>query len=194
MGCRVLDYLILTHYDADHVNGVETLLARMEVDTLLVPDVADDAGMQEAILSAAREAGTAVEFIRTETCCTLGESTLAIYPPLGTGEDNEQGLAILCSHEEWDLLITGDMDSATEELLVETYDLPDLEALVAGHHGSKNSSSWDMLRTLTPEIALISVGDNSYGHPTDEALRRIVLAGAKVYRTDLQGNIYIFVN
>ena len=66
--------------------------------------------------------------------------------------------------------------------------------MVAGHHGSKNSSSWDMLRALTPEIALISVGDNSYGHPTDEALRRIVLAGAKVYRTDLQGNIYIFVN
>lgn len=194
MGCRVLDYLILTHYDADHVNGVETLLARMEVDTLLVPDVADDAGMQEAILSAAREAGTAVELIRAEDRRTLGESALTIYPPLGTGEDNEQGLAILCSREEWDLLITGDMDSATEELLVETYDLPDLEALVAGHHGSKNSSSWDMLRALTPEIALVSVGDNSYGHPTDEALRRIVLAGAKVYRTDLQGNIYIFVN
>lgn len=194
MGCRRLDYLILTHYDEDHVNGVETLLARIEVDTLLVPDVTDDAGMRKTVIAAAQEAGTAVEFIRAETRCTLGESVLTIYPPLGTGEDNEQGLAVLCSREDWDLLITGDMDASTEELLVETYALPDLEALVVGHHGSKNASSWDMLRALTPEIALISVGDNSYGHPTDEALRRIVLAGAKVYRTDLQGNIYIFVN
>ena len=194
MGCRELDYLVLTHYDSDHVDGVETLLARMKVDTLLVPDVEDDAGMRENILASAREAGTSVEFVRTETRCALGESRLTIYPPLGDGTDNERGLAMLCSHEDWDLLVTGDMDSATEKLLLETYDLPDLEVLVAGHHGSRGSSSWDFLRAVMPETALISVGSNSYGHPTDEALRRLVLAGAKVYRTDLQGNIYIFVN
>lgn len=86
------------------------------------------------------------------------------------------------------------MDSNTEEQLLSTYDLPDLEALVVGHHGSKYSTSEALLSTLTPELAFISVGDNSYGHPSDQALWRLVQAGAAIYRTDLQGTIHLTVN
>ena len=103
-------------------------------------------------------------------------------------------MSILCSSGDFDLLITGDMDSNTEEQLLSTYDLPDLEALVVGHHGSKYSTSEALLSTLTPELALISVGDNSYGHPSDQALWRLVQAGAAIYRTDLQGTIHLTVN
>lgn len=86
------------------------------------------------------------------------------------------------------------MDSATEELLLSTYSLPDLEALVVGHHGSKYSTSEDLLSALTPELAIISVGDNSYGHPSDQALWRLVQAGAVIYRTDLQGTIHLTID
>ena len=108
--------------------------------------------------------------------------------------NEELGLTILCSLGNFDTLITGDMDAKTETKLVETYDLPDIEVLLVGHHGSKYSTGTTLLESVTPEAGVISVGDNSYGHPTEEALLRLTDAGMTVYRTDMQGNILITVD
>ena len=83
--------------------------------------------------------------------------------------------------------------TATEKKLIEQYPLPDIELLVVSHHGSKHSSTTEFLETLQPETAVISVGDNSYGHPSNEALLRLVAAGCEIYRTDLQGNVLLTV-
>ena len=99
----------------------------------------------------------------------------------------------MCSAGDYDALITGDMAGSTEKLLVERYSMPDIELLIVGHHGSKYSSTTDFLDALQPETAVISVGDNHYGHPTREALLRLVAAGCEIYRTDLQGNILLTV-
>ena len=101
---------------------------------------------------------------------------------------------MLASLGETDLLITGDMDAGTERDLLTAYgDLPDLEYLVAGHHGSRTSTSADLLDALTPETVLISVGSNSYGHPTEETLRRLAERKCAVYRTDLHGTIHLSI-
>lgn len=194
MGCRELDYLILTHYDSDHVNGVTGLLARMKVETLLLPSGADDSGMQGTLLGAAEASGVSVRFVAGEETICLGDAELTLFPPLGESEeDNERGLSLLAAAGEKELLITGDMDSATERKLLETYDLPDIEALVVGHHGSKYSTSNELLNALTPETAIISVGSNTYGHPADETMRRLAEHGCVIYRTDLQGYIHLFL-
>lgn len=86
------------------------------------------------------------------------------------------------------------MDGATERKLLETYGLPDIEALVVGHHGSKYSTSDRLLDALTPETAVISVGANSYGHPADETLRRLAEHGCAIYRTDRQGGVHLSLN
>jgi len=70
----------------------------------------------------------------------------------------------------------------------------DVEYLVAGHHGSKNSTSNDLLDVLAPEAALISVGSNSYGHPAEETLRRLAEQDCTVYRTDAHGDIRLSWN
>ena len=194
MGCRRLNWLVLTHYDKDHVSGVTGLLARMKVDTLLVPEAEDDAGLQGAVLSAAREHGTEVRFITEEERLDFGRGTLTILPSLGDTGDNERGLAILASSGDKDFLITGDMNSVTEAKLLESYDLPDIEGLVAGHHGSKYATSQALLEALTPETACISVGSNSYGHPTEETLLRLARQGCDIYRTDLHGTIHLAWN
>ena len=194
MGCKRLDYLLLTHYDQDHVSGVPGLLERLEVDTLLVPEGEDDAGLQNTVLSAAEAHGVRVRFVRSEERLDFGRGTLAVYPPLGAAGDNERGLAILASAGENDFLITGDMDAATEGTLLETYDLPDIEALVAGHHGSKYATSQALLEALKPETACVSVGSNRYGHPADETLLRLARQGCDIYRTDLHGTIHLAWN
>ena len=194
MGCGTLDYLILTHYDYDHVSGVEKLLSRVRVGTLLLPDVEDDAGMRLRVELAAASHGAEIRYVEAETDFPLGESGLTVYPPAAEGGDNERCLAILCTRGDYDLLITGDMDMAAERQLIATYGLPDIETLVVGHHGSRSSTSEELLEALTPETAVISVGDNSYGHPAEDALRRLVLSDVEIFRTDKQGTVHLSVN
>lgn len=193
MGCKKLDYLVLSHYDYDHVSGVAELMNRLRVEALLVPDYWDDADLRSWVMETAADHGAAVEFVTEEETRTLGNSVLTLYPPLGCDNDNDHGLTLLCSAGEFDLLITGDMDAKTEEKLISAYPLPDIEALIVGHHGSKYSTGEELLDAVKPEIGIVSVGRNSYGHPSEEALRRLVRAGVSVYRTDKQGNIHIFV-
>ena len=193
MGCLKLDRLILTHYDSDHINGVRSLLARIDVDTLLVPELTED-GLGGVILELAKARGITVKTVTEKTDLSMGRAVLTLLPPVGEGEDNEHGLSVLASAGDKDILITGDMDMATERILLQTCALPDIEVLVAGHHGSKHSTSNDLLDALTPEITCISVGSNSYGHPADETMRRLAEHGCTIYRTDMQGSIHLSLN
>lgn len=193
-GCSELQYLLLTHYDYDHVCGVMDLFSRVEVDRLVVPDTEDDSGLRDVVLTSAEQHGVPVEFVTKKTTARLGDATLTTYPPLGKEGDNERGLTFLCTAGDYDFLVTGDMDSTTERELLAAYSLPDIEAMMVGHHGSKYSTSEDLLKALKPEIGIISVGSNSYGHPADQTLRRLEAAGVTIYRTDLQGTIHLCVN
>ena len=195
MGCRTLDYLLLTHYDADHVNGLEELLSRISVETLLLPDTADDSGARAWVEALAADNDVTVRFVTAAETLPLGAGTLTVYPPLGTGEDdNERGLSLTASCGDFGLLVTGDMSAAAETVLAETYDLSGTDVLVAGHHGSKYSTSQALLEAAQPETAVISVGSNSYGHPSVEALRRLTAAGVTICRTDLQGTVRLSWN
>ena len=195
MGHRKLDYLVLTHYDSDHVNGVTGLLSRMKVKTVLLPSAEDEDGLKTQILAAAEKHGAEVRLINKVEVLPLGSAELTVFPPVrADGEDNEHGLSVLAVLDERELLITGDMDTPTEKILLQTYELPDIEVLVAGHHGSKNATSAALLDALKPETVCISAGENNYGHPADAMLRRLAERACSVYRTDLHGNIRISWN
>lgn len=195
MGCHRLDYLLLTHYDYDHVSGVKALMARIPVETLLIPACSDDAGLRDIVLTTAKTYGTEIHEVTQPEEYPFGQAELTVFPPLGEDGDNERGLTCLAAVGDQEVLVTGDMGSATEEKLLETYPLPDIEVLVVGHHGSKFSTSDEFLEALRPEYAVISAGrNNPYGHPADETLWRLADHGCVVYRTDLQGNIYFSIN
>lgn len=194
MGCRTLDYLILTHYDSDHISGAVKLLEHIPVSRLLVPELPEAGSQGTAVLAAAEANGTEVQVLTEAAAIDFGQALLTVYPPVSDRGDNERGLSLLASAGENDLLITGDMDAATERKLLAAYGLPDIEVLVAGHHGSKYSTSNDLLDALRPETACISVGDNSYGHPAEETMRRLAEHGCTVYRTDMHGNIHLSLN
>lgn len=190
MGCRRVDRVILTHFDDDHINGVEHLLARMGAETLTIPKAEGGAAL-DRLLELAERYGMDVETVTEETHLPFGNGELTIFPPLGVSGSNELGLTVLASAGEHDFLITGDMERATEEKLIETYELPELDVLMAGHHGSKNSTSKELLDAVTPGTVIISVGSNSYGHPAEDTLRRLARAGCDIYRTDRHGTVYL---
>lgn len=195
MGVRELSAVVVTHYHADHTNGLYEVLRRIPVQTIYLPDIEDEYGVRERLVSLAEEKGAQVTYVTKETADTLGDTVLTIYPPVQSGGDlNELGLTALASAGGFDLLITGDMSGSTEKKLVETYALPDIEVLVVSHHGSRYSSNIRFLKSVTPEAAVISVGDNNYGHPSEETLQRLLAVGADIWRTDQQGTIRITVN
>ena len=194
-GIRRLSAVIVTHYHADHTNGLTEVLTRLPVDTLYLPDIEDEYGVRDHLVSLAAHQGADVVFVTEPTRIALGEAVLTVYPPLlTTGDLNEQGLTALATAGDFDLLITGDMAGQTEQLLAQTYPLPDVEVLVVSHHGSRYSSDESFLRAITPDNAVISVGDNRYGHPAEETLRRLQAVGATVWRTDQQGSIRIVID
>jgi len=194
MGIDQLSAVVVSHYHADHTNGLAELLLRVPVETLYLPDIEDEYGVRDRLLDMAQKYGIAVVYVENVMDAPLGESGLRIYPPLGEGDLNEQGLTVLGRAGDFEVLITGDMAASTEKKLIECYDLPDIELLVVSHHGSRYSSNQQFLESVSPETAVISVGDNSYGHPSDAVLAKLADLGIKVYRTDLQGNILLTVH
>jgi competence protein ComEC len=184
-GLSHIDLLILTHYDSDHTNGVTELLGRVTVDALLLPEGDPD----EDIISAANAQGIDLYTIQDTLDISLSACSMQVFPPVLQDQDNESCLSLVCQAEDLSILVTGDMDQYAEAALLMAQDIPDIDILVAGHHGSKTSTSQALLNVALPEIAVISVGANSYGHPAQETLDRLSSMGAEVYRTDQNGTI-----
>ena len=193
---RAVDYVVLSHYHDDHCNGLPVLLSRITVRNLILPDIEQGDPLRAEVLDLAKQYSIPVTFVYTVQTIPLGDAALTVYPPVAEdGEMNEECISVLCSTGSFDALFTGDMDANSEYLLIATHSLPDVEVLMAGHHGSRYSAGGDLLAEVKPETALISCArNNSYGHPHEETLYRLTDAGAAVYRTDLQGNIHITVN
>jgi competence protein ComEC len=185
--------LVLTHFHSDHVSGVIELLSRMRVGALVIPSTEEEPenGAAFDIISLARERQTDIIVVETPMSFTLGDAEIYVYPPVGAVGENERGLTILCTDGEFDALITGDMDDRSERRLLDTYDLPDIEVLIAGHHGSKYATTDELLETTRPEVAIISVGRNTYGHPAAQTLEKLQSNGIAVYRTDETGNVTV---
>ena len=191
LGIVRLDLLVLTHYDSDHTNGVAQLLERMPVEAIMGPDIEDDTDNRTELEALAQAHDVPMDTVRADTTESFGQAQAQIFAPVSVESDNDASLSVLASAGDFDVLITGDMESKVEEALSEEQHLSDVEVLVVGHHGSRYSTSTEFLTEITPQVAVISVGDNSYGHPTQDVLDRLAAVEVEVYRTDLNGTVTI---
>ncbi len=189
LGRSRLDALVLTHLDDDHFNGVAQLFWRTEIAAVYLPLSGAQPEALTRLMELAEQEGAALCFVTDTVTLAMGDARFTLYPPLGGGASNEEGLFVLCSCGEFDALITGDADSFVENMLLKYYPIPDLELLLVGHHGSRRSTSEALLAATRPELAVISVGYNSYGHPADEVLARLDAWQVRTYRTDLHGPV-----
>ena len=190
-GRRQVDALVLTHLHSDHVNGARELLSRCRVETLYLPKDEESIHYPE-ILSAAQAAGTEIVFVTDSLRVTAGEMQLTLLSPLKQidGDNpNEMSLFVLAGQGDTDVVITGDAYALQEKAALRRMDWPDIEILVVGHHGSDTSTCPEFLEALRPDAAVISVGYNEYGHPSEEILSRLYGYGIDVYRTDEQGTV-----
>ena len=178
-GIRSLDGIIVTHADRDHAGALENLLTRIPTDWVLYPST--------ETLSVT---GTECIPVSDDLEITCGDAKITIFGPTFARESNENSLCVLFCTEKCDILITGDRSGFGERMLLRQAELPDVDVLIAGHHGSKNSTSKELLEAVKPETVIISAGaDNPYGHPAKELLQRLQEFGCEIYRTDENGTI-----
>lgn len=194
MGRGKLDALILTHLDEDHFNGVERLLERVVVEQVVAPISAKGEESAQQLETWLEERDIPLQWVAEETQLPVEGMEVTLFPPLGTGTTNEEGLFALCTVKEFDVLITGDADSYVEDMLVKYFTIPNIELLVVGHHGARDSTGMKLLGWARPELGIISVGeDNTYGHPNQETLERLRRSGVEVHRTDQEGTVTVAV-
>lgn len=191
-GIDNIELLLLTHLHADHANGVVRLMETVKVDKIIMPiDPEDDDGLLNAVLDSAEKQASDVLFLSKDISFSVGDISLRVFAPPEIGDINERCISAVVSIEDYDMLVTGDSPKSVERGLVGNYDLSGIELYIAGHHGSRYSSCGELLKELGGETAIISVGYNTYGHPTYETLERLDVYGYNIYRTDLNGTIEI---
>ena len=189
-GRKRVDLLLLSHLHADHANGAVRLMEMLPVDTLVLPAEEENTnGLYGEILSCARRRGTEIRFLSQDADLSCGRLRMRVYAPTDSGEKNERCLIARLSVGETDLLTTADATGKRERDLAAQEDLSGTEILVVGHHGSKNASTSELLRSIGGRLAVISVGYNRYGHPTQQTLKRLADCGYTVLRTDRDGTI-----
>ncbi|HEX2217958.1 MAG TPA: DNA internalization-related competence protein ComEC/Rec2 [Gemmatimonadales bacterium] len=193
-GTRALAAVVVSHAHADHMGGVPALLRRFPVGLVLEPGspVAEPAyGALLAALDSMRipwHPGRAGERFTID-----GVRFTVLHPGPDWeewGEDvNEDSLVILVEFGEFEALFTGDAGFPAEVALRRS--LPQVDLLKVGHHGSRGSTGEELLDSLRPLAAVISVGRNDYGHPSPATLSRLEARRVPVLRTDEDGNISV---
>ncbi len=201
-GIRSLDYVVITHADADHVNGITYLMEQGDehgtrIGCLVLPWCAREYDAYQELISLAAQKQIQVRYVKTGDAIDVeGLSLQCLSPDTGAipKDINDQSVVLLAQYPDFRMLLTGDISSDTEQQLVQCKGMQDgaVDVLKVAHHGSGYSSSQDFLQWMLPRIALISCGrQNRYGHPHAEALSRLHAAGARIYRTDMQGAVTI---
>lgn len=162
------------------------MAGRIDIEHVYLPLTEDADGCLQPVLDAVPEQTP----IDSELTIAFGDAQIRLFPAKDAGSGNDSCASVLFQRLKCDTLITGDLSADAERQLLKDHDLPDLEVLIVGHHGSKYSTCEELLSATAPDVAIISVGaDNSYGHPTNQVLERLKNAGCAVYRTDLHGSI-----
>jgi|GEM_PF-607677 len=193
-GIKKLDMVIVTHYDADHALGVRDVLINRDVSLLAIPTVKTDNELALNIMKQASVECVPVVVLKEGDLLQFGEVKFLVLNPSRKGyslSSNNNSIVLKVVYRDFTMLLTGDLEKDGEyRLIKEGYDLRS-SILKLGHHGSGGSSSSPFLREVCPLEAVVSVGRNKYGHPSEALLNRINQMGIRTWRTDKQGAIII---
>jgi competence protein ComEC len=189
---RSVDVVVATHLDADHIGGFSEILARYDVSMILVAERRGEDAL--AFWDAVEAEGAEVVYVEAPMRVTLEEEVvleiLSPLPALAGAADNERSIVAKLVYRDDSFLLTGDMEKRAEyALLASGLDLS-ADVLKVAHHGSNSSTTPAFLAAVAPRLAVVQVGENSYGHPHPDVLAR--LAGITVLRNDENGTISLY--
>ena len=198
-----LDYVIISHFDTDHVGGILTVLEELDVKKVIIGKQYEICDNYKEFLKIIRQKDILVKQVQKGDKINIEKNVQikVLFPKEKMIEENSlnnNSLVFKLMHKDFSVLFTGDIEKIAEERIVKLYSKSEIlksTILKVAHHGSKTSSTQEFLGLVQPKIALIGVGKNNlYGHPNDDVIERLKNINAKIYRTDNDGEIMIDVN
>ncbi len=189
---RTIELLILTHPDHDHLFGLLEVLKRYKVENILWTGVVKDTAEYEEWKRLIKEEGANIIIAELGQKINLGQDIyLSVLHPFENLEGkqvkdfNDTSIVVKLVFNDKSFLFTGDISQKVEKQLENV----DADILKAAHHGSKSSSCLEFIQSVSPEKVVISVGNNSYGHPSEEVLQLFEQSGIQVLITKELGDI-----
>ena len=193
---RYVDLVVLTHPQADHFAGLIDIFKHYKVGAFISNGVKGTAKSFQELENAVSNSSAQKVVLLAGDSISYKDYVFKFISPKPEFFDlpdlNHGSLVILLKAGTAGALFTGDIGFKEEDYLLENYDI-DVDILKVAHHGSKYSSEEKFLAAVSPKISVIEVGKNSYGHPTDAALSRLVAAGSQIFRTDQDGTIKLSI-
>ncbi|QGQ47337.1 DNA internalization-related competence protein ComEC/Rec2 [Metabacillus sediminilitoris] len=191
IGVTKLDALILTHGDMDHIGEALPIIDEIRIKELILPNGFVRGELEQNIIQSANEKMLKIKSVMAGDIINFQDfSFYVLSPHVLTDSKNADSLVIWAELGGLKWLFTGDAEIESEKRFVQLYPSLKVDVLKVGHHGSKGSTSEQLLDKVRPEIALISAGyNNRYQHPHTEVLERLGNEKITVFRTDLHGGL-----
>ena len=204
---KKIDFIIVSHFDADHCQAFETVIDNINVRKVVVCKQSMITQEYLNIINKCKKKNIKIIVVERGDKLKIDKRTeFEIYPGERFLDDGKGGLnanAIVCkmnykldNGKVFSILFTGDIEVEAEKELEQVYGKKlKADILKIAHHGSKTSSREEFIKLVAPKIALIGVGENNkFGHPADITLERLEKEKVKVYRTDQMGEVSITIN
>ncbi|MEF2654073.1 MAG: MBL fold metallo-hydrolase [Blautia sp.] len=187
-----IDYMISSHYDADHLGGLLKCLQNFSVENILGADYYQGTDLYMDFVNAATANAISIQYPKPGDTFSFGTGSFTVLAPSGIdpNDSNENSVVIRLTNGNNSFLFTGDAEETSEQDMISTGRNLDCDVLSLGHHGSSSSTTWDFLEASTPSWAVISCGaENKYGHPSADTMGRLSSMNIPVFRTDKQGTV-----
>jgi competence protein ComEC len=192
-----IEVMIATHPDADHIGGLDEVLKAYKVESIYAPKVSHTTVAYKNFLNAVKAERRTIKTASVGVKIPLTGITAKFVGPVKSYSKsalNDWSAVLHITYNKNKFLFAGDAEKASETDMIKAKQTLKADVLKVGHHGAKTSSSTNFLNVVRPKYAVISVGKNSYGHPTKDVLNRFKLIKSTVYRTDQRGTIVFTSN
>ena len=198
-----LDYMIISHFDSDHVQGLFAVLENIKVKNVIISKQAEMTENYKKFLDIVQKKNINVILAKKGDVIRIDKgSYIEVLFPLESvekyisqNEINNNSLVFKYVDKNIRILYTGDIEKIAEEKIVSLYrgtNKLEADILKVAHHGSKTSTIESFLELVNPKIAVISVGrNNTFGHPSEDVVKRLEDRNIIVRRTDLEGEVVI---
>ncbi len=186
---KEFDYVVGTHAHEDHIGGMDDIIKNFKIDNFYMPDAITTTKTFEDVLDALEETNVIFQTPKVNQTFNLQDTTITTLSVTADEKNlNDTSIVLKVKHGTNTFLFMGDASTKIEKNLLNKDIKSDV--LKVGHHGSRYSTSLEFLKKVSPEYAVISVGENNtYKHPHEEILKRLEEQNIQIYRTDKQGTI-----
>lgn len=198
---KTIDYIIISHFDSDHCNGLIEVIEKLKVRNILISEQAYYSEDYTNIAKIINQQKINTVFVKQGDSLKIDKDVKIkiLYPSknLEYEDLNNNSIVAKVEYYNFSMLFTGDIEKSEQKILEKYKNTEEIKSTILkiSHHGSKTSSSEEFLKEVNPRIALIGVGkNNKFGHPNNGVLERLEKINCKIYRTDEMGEIQIKIN